>query len=79
VAAEEAKMTGEDVVIERINGDQQAGSELADDASEEREREGEEPHDLTDEIDVEIEQFEKEDESEGEIDNVVDKRGFDRE
>jgi hypothetical protein len=82
VAAQEARIAGEGLEIERDNGDQEARSEQIDDAGEERE--GEEPHDLMDEIDVEVEQFEREDEdededeSESEIDDEVDERELHR-
>jgi hypothetical protein len=55
MAAQEARMAEEEDAVERVDGDQGVGSERADDMGEGREgREGENPHDLTDEIDVEM-------------------------
>jgi hypothetical protein len=60
-AAQEAVLAGKEQAIGQINEDQEAGSERVDDTGGESEREYEEPHDLTDEIETEGEQFEKED------------------
>jgi hypothetical protein len=55
MAAQEAVMAGDKLAIEQVNEDQEVGSKQADGIGDRGE--GEEPHDLTDETDVEVEQF----------------------